>query len=171
MKREKIQRLDKAAREIVAANAQRWIATGTDKQKAQARQVLEDIASVEREEEESLVAQVAALSPAQRIVQAFSHQPPSETDAKVIRALLSKPGATSEQLSIACGWRKGSAWHLHFGKMCFDRRARLWPAPPAPHRGEDQYFYSGILALYDAATHGFTMKPEAAEAFAELKLG
>ena len=71
MKREKIQRLDKAAREIVAANAQRWIATGTDKQKAQARQVLEDIASVEREEEESLVAQVAALSPAQRIVQAL----------------------------------------------------------------------------------------------------
>lgn len=170
MDRDRLNALTDADLVKVHGKAQALLGSGTDKQRAQAEQVLADIASIRQERTETQVAYVARQTAPERIIEAFTAQPPTETEAKVIRALSAHPGATSEALSKASGWRKGNAWHLHFGTMCFNRRARLWPAPPAPNRGEDQYFFSGILADYDAETHGFTLKPDAVKAFRDLGL-
>lgn len=171
MDRDKIAALTAAERKKLTANANRWLETGSEKQKAQAQQVLDDIAGAGQALAEAEVERINALTPELRIQEAFTSQPPTKTDVKVIAALIHHPGATSEELSKASGWKKGNAWHLHFGTMCFKRRAYLSPAPAAPHRGDDQSFYSGILADFDDATHGFTLKPEAATAFRALKLG
>lgn len=170
MNRDRLNALTDADLVKVHNKAEVLLASGADKQRTQAEQVLADIAAIQKERVDTQVAHVANQTPPQRIVEAFTAQPPTETEAKVIRALSAHPGATSDALSKASGWRKGNAWHLHFGTMCFNRRARLWPAPPAPHRGDDQYFFSGILADYDEGTHGFTLKPDAIAAFRELGL-
>jgi hypothetical protein len=91
----------------------------------------------------------------------------TETERKLVQVLLDHPGATSTLLSQKLGWG-GMSWHMHFGTMCKDRRHLLWPAPYAEERDAD--FYSGILADFDDATSGFTMKPEAIEALATLGL-
>jgi hypothetical protein len=110
---------------------------------------------------------VLGLPKASRIVEAFQSMPMTETERKIIQALLDNPGATSAALSKAAGW-KNMSWHMHFGIMCFNRGAYLWPASFDERRNAD--FYSGILADYSDEIHGFTMKPEAVEAFAALGL-
>jgi len=170
MNRDRLNALSDSDLVKIEAKAQAMLADGDEKQRALAQRVVDDIASITQQRIAERVEHVASLSPSQRIVEAFTIQPPTDTEVKVIRALGANPGATSEGLSKASGWRKGSAWHLHFGTMCFNRRAFLWPAPPAPQRGEDQFFYSGILADYDTGTHGFTLKPEAVAAFTELRV-
>jgi hypothetical protein len=57
---------------------------------------------------------------------------------------------------------------MHFGEMCKKPVSYLWPAPPAGRRGAD--FYCGILADLSEQTNLWTMKAEAAEAFASLDL-
>jgi len=99
------------------------------------------------------------------IVEAF--QVMSESERMLLQVLLDNPDASSEQLTEAMGW-KDQAWQLHFGKMCERREHLLWPAPFEPKRNAP--FYSGILANFDEVTRGFTLKPEAVEAFVNLGL-
>jgi len=59
-------------------------------------------------------------------------------------------------------------WQMHFGNMCKDRQAYLWPAQKAEKR--DGLFYSGILADVEEPSNRFTMKTDVTAAFAELGL-
>ncbi|BCG69372.1 hypothetical protein MesoLj113a_05300 [Mesorhizobium sp. 113-1-2] len=110
--------------------------------------------------------QVSRLPIARRVIEAFTHQPMSETERKIIQVLLDNPGLSSEGLSQKLGWGAQS-WHMHFGEMCKKRETRLWPAENAVVR--NAAFFSGILAEW-AEQSGWKMKPDVAEAFSGLGL-
>ncbi len=152
----------------VRANVERLLATGSKAQKAAAEQVLEALEARVAERAAAAAAHLAGLSPVDRIVEAFRAQPMKETERKAIQLLLDNPGASSAVLTRKAGWTGRTAWHLRFGTMCKAREDRLWPAEPAGTRTGD--FYTGILADYAPETQGFTLKPEAVEAFAALGL-
>lgn len=99
----------------------------------------------------------------ERVVQAFRLLPPTETEQKVIMALLDHPGSTSAELSGHLGWN-GQTWHAHFGRMISNRRSNLWEGDWMPSREAE--FYSGILADLSEPDHKFTMRPEAMAGFA-----
>lgn len=152
----------------VRANVDRLLAHGSAAQKAAAEEVLLALEARVVDQAAVRTAHVAALSPVDRIVEAFRAQPMKEIERKVVQVLLDNPDATSPVLTKKAGWTGKTAWHLRFGTMCKAREDRLWPAKPAETRPGD--FYTGILADYSKATQGFTMKPEAVEAFAVLGL-
>lgn len=154
-------------REVMRDRA-RQMAASTDPAKAAAgTKVLNGLDEIEKSEADALIEHVRSLPKARRVVEAFSSPHMSETERAVVQVLLDNPSSTSSELSAALGW-KAQSWHMHFGTMCFNRRARLWPAPPAEKR--DAAFYSGILAELDADGSRFTMGAEAAEGFAALGL-
>lgn len=154
-----------AERRKMRANAERQLATGTESQKAQARQLIAALDAQAEAEHKTLYDRLSAMPVAARVVEAFRKHPPTPTEEKVIRALLDQPGSTSTRLSGVCGW-KGQIWHTHFGTMCKNREAYLWPAERFD--GRDTSFYSGILADFNRDGARFTMKPDVAAAFAEL---
>ncbi len=156
-----------AERARMRANAERLADKGIPTQKTDAERLLDALAALTEAEAKTLYDRLSGLTVAARVVEAFRKQPPTETDEKVIMALLRHPGSTSEALSKICGWR-GQIWHTHFGKMCGARETWLWPATRSEKT--DTKFLCGILAEYDWATSGWTMKPDVAAAFAELGL-
>jgi hypothetical protein len=154
-----------AERKAILDNAERWLRTGTAEQRESARAVVAAMEELQAREAEFLAQHVAGLPKAARVAEAFSDPAMTDTEKAVMQVLLDNPGSSSAALTAALGWR-GQAWHLHFGTMCFNRRARLWPAPPAEARDAD--FYSGILADFDSSNAGFTMNPEAEAGFAAI---
>jgi hypothetical protein len=142
-------------------NAENKKMSGPPKLRADAERLLAAIDSLETQEREA----VHKTPIAERVVQAFRKRPPSETEEKLLRVLLDNPGSTSSALTQALGWRAQS-WHLHFGTMCQNREADLWPAEPS--KTHDKSFYSGILAEFDQDSATFTMKPEVVGALAVL---
>jgi hypothetical protein len=156
-----------AERRAIREHSEAWLVSGSSEQQKAAQQVAEALDDLERTEIEALVKHVSALPKAQRVVEAFKDPEMTETERAVVKVLLDNPGSTSTELTAALGWR-AQAWHMHFGTMCFNRRARLWPAPPAEKRKAD--FYSGILADFDEESSTFTMNPDAATGFAALGL-
>lgn len=148
-------------------NAERLQATGTPQQKAGAARILQAMADLADAERQSLIDRLGPLPVAQRVAEAFRAHPMTETERKVIQALLDHPGSTSDELSRALGWG-GKSWHMHFGTMCFNREAHLWPAPPSDRPNKD--FYCGILADLSEGTHRWSMKPDVAAAFAAMGL-
>lgn len=156
--------MNAAQRTGLRANAERLLAD--PKSAAVAREVIAALDGQAAAEEEALLAHVRNLPMAKRVVEAFRHEPMTETERKLVQVLLDHPGSTSEGLSRALGWG-GQAWHLHFGEMCRRREARLWPADRAEKR--DSSFYSGILADL-SADNRWSCKPDVAAAFGELGL-
>ena len=149
------------------ANAERLQTAGTPQQKADAARILQAMAELADAERQSLIDRLGPLPVAQRVAEAFRVLPMTETERKVIQALLDHPGATSEELSRALGWG-GKSWHMHFGTMCLNHQAQLWPAPPSDRPNRD--FYCGILADLSERTHRWSMKPDVAAAFAAMGL-
>jgi hypothetical protein len=137
------------------------------KKRDEAMRVLAGLDQHEFAQQSALIGELTALSNQDRVVRAFTVQPMTETEVKLVQVLLDHPASTSTQLSEHLGWG-GMSWHLHFGTMCANRAIYLWPAPPAEHRNGK--FYSGILADLKEPENLFTMKPEAADAFAVLGL-
>lgn len=156
-----------AERARIRTNAERWVKSGTPAQKAEGKKMIAALDALGEAEAKTLYDRLSGMTVAKRVVEAFRKQPPTETEVTVILALLNYPGSTSTGLSKACGW-KAQIWHTHFGTMCKKREADLWPAEPFTKR--DANFYSGILADLDPNGNRFTMKPEVADAFAELGL-
>jgi hypothetical protein len=155
------------ARDRLRINAEGQLKSGTPQQKANASRVLQAIADQAVSDRQELIDRLGPLPVAQRVAEAFRVQPMTETERKVIQALLDHPGATSEELSRALGWG-GTSWHMHFGTMCLNREAQLWPAPPSDRPNRD--FYCGILADLSERTHRWSMKPDVAAAFASMGL-
>ena len=135
-------------------------------QREEAQRVLAALESQERTERAALLEKLQALTPEERVVSAFTVEPMTDTEKQLIRVLLENPGSSSAMLTEKLGWNAQS-WHLHFGTMCANRAAYLWPAPPAGVR--QGKFYSGILADLKEPENLFTMKPNVAAAF--IKLG
>jgi hypothetical protein len=154
-----------AQRRKMRENADRWLSSGTEPQKAQARRLVDALDAQGAAEHQQRHDEVTAMTLSERVVEAFRRRPPTPSEEKAIDALLAHPGATSRQLSAACGW-KGQIWHTRFGTMCKNREADLWPAEPSTAR--DANFYVGILTTFDPDGDRFTMKPEVVEGFAEL---
>ncbi len=154
-------------RRQMRTNARTWLETGTDAQKQAAQTLLTALDGQEAQEREALIGELRGMAVSERVVRAFTVQKMTETEARLIQALLDNPGSTSSALSRAMGW-EAQSWHLHFGTMCFNRSTYLWPAPESERR--DGAFYSGILADFDDASSTFTMKAEVAAAFAKLGL-
>ncbi|MCA1338291.1 hypothetical protein [Pseudooceanicola marinus] len=157
-----------AERQQMRDNAERLIEKGSAAKQADARKLLNALDELEAEERETLAQWVRDTPIGDRVLRAFEVVPLSDTEAKVIRALMDNPGSTSAELSKACGWR-GQTWHAHFGKMCGAREVYLWPAEMSARREEK--LWSGILADFDENTATWTMKPEVADAFATMNLG
>jgi len=156
-----IQGMDAKARASLRINIDRWLTSGTVSQKADAAAVLAGLDSQEAAEHDAR--QTAPL--AELVRKAFTAEPSTATDCRVLQALVDHPGKTSEELSAASGWKKASAWHLHFGKMCERRKA--WLPDPEYVEARKGYFYTGLLADLDQ-DNCFTIKPEAAQALASL---
>lgn len=139
-------------RRLIRARAEDWVADGSSAQQEAGRKVLDAFAKLKERE--------AASDPASKIENAFTRMPPSDLEGSLLQVLLDHPGATSTTLTQAMGWQD-KAWQLHFGKIGWDRQDYLWPAPWNDSRNEP--FKAGILADFDEATSGFTMKPEVIE--------
>ena len=106
-----------------------------------------------------------------KVSRAIETAQPIETEWKLLRVLWKKPGATSEALSAKMGWQ-GQAWHLKFGQFCRWLEADLGPAPFADTRkndaGKPAKFYIGLLADFDNATRGFTLRKDTAKALDQV---
>ena len=163
-----ISNLDADKRRMMRSNAERTVSAGPEAKKADARRLLDALASHEQEERNQRIARAAGMDRADLIVEAFTSRPMTETEEKVVRVLLDNPGLRSIDLTAKLGWG-GKAWHAHFGAMCRDRMADLWPAERFEDK-PDVSFYSGLLAEVTDKTVLFTMRPEAVEAFARLGL-
>jgi 1,6-anhydro-N-acetylmuramate kinase len=149
----------------IQANAVRQLASEKPAMRRDAERV---ISGIETELARRLEA-ILAVPLSERIELAFRKRRATRAESTVIRALLDHPGSTSAELTRACGYKGKSAWHLRFGDLCKRREADLWPAPASEAR--DETFYSGILSDYDPEQSTFTMKPEAAVAFATVDWG
>jgi hypothetical protein len=163
-----------AERADMRTKALRMKETGTPAQQEAAERVLTALneqaavlATQGAAEAEARRERLSGMPLAQRVIEAFKFAPMTVNESKVIQALLDNPGASSTVLSRAYG-HDNMIWQMHFGNLCKDREAYLDTAPKAVKR--DGSFYSGILATFDAATSGFTMKPDVSAAFAELGL-
>lgn len=149
------------------ANAVRLLVAGTEDQQAAAARLIAALDAQETAEYQVLHERLSGLPVARRVVEAFRAAPMTDNERKTIQALLDNPGATSTELSRACG-HDNMIWQMHFGNLCKERQAYLWPAVKA--EGHDAPFFSGILATVDSDTNRFTMKPDVVAAFAEIGL-
>ena len=154
-------------RRLMRQRAASQASAGVGAEAIAAEKLVEAIDHLERSQAEALVEHIRSLPKARRVVEAFSSPAMTATERTVVQVLLDHPGFTSTELTAALGW-KAQAWHMHFGTMCFNRRSRLWPAPPSVTH--DAAFYSGILADFDSSRSTFTMMAEATEGFAALGL-
>ncbi|MGO6895430.1 hypothetical protein ACCT15_16265 [Rhizobium ruizarguesonis] len=159
--------MDKAKRSQLRANAERLREKGSEAQKFQAAAALDELRRIEEEEKVSRRATIASLKMPERVANAFTELPPTETERRLLQVLLDNPGGTSEALSAAIQW-KGQTWHMHFGEMCKDREHLLWAAEPSEVR--DASFFSGILAVFSDLSRGWTIKPEVAEGLAMISI-
>lgn len=154
-------------RDVMRRNAEAKIVSGDAKAKGDAETLIAALDRQEVEEQGVLIDELKGLPVVERVVRAFTVEPLTETEEKLIRVLLDNPGSTSAELSQKLGWG-GMTWHMHFGTMGKNRAIYLWPAPDAVTR--EGKFFSGILADYDPAGSLFTMKPDVGTAFAKLGL-
>ncbi|MAF27672.1 MAG: hypothetical protein CL820_10745 [Croceicoccus sp.] len=161
---ESIPAMSQQERDRVRANAENLIEKGSTVQKAAAAKVVAELDEVAEAEHQQLVDRLSGMEVSTRVVEAFTTQPMTETEEKIVRALIENPNSSSTELSRKCGWG-GQSWHMHFGTMCFNRAIYLWPAPKSEARETD--FYSGILADW-SEDNQWTIKPEVEAAFAEL---
>jgi hypothetical protein len=150
-----------AERAGMRANVSRW-QSGTPDQRAAADELLAALDRQETAERDALVSRLSNLDVGKRVVEAFTKMPPTETERKVLQALLDNPGSLSSELSQALGWE--GAWHAHFGSLCHKRQVYLWPAPDKFSSGRD--FYTSILA--DFVDMHITLKPDVAAALATI---
>lgn len=103
-----------------------------------------------------------------RVALAFEKLPPTETEERLIKALILRPGSDTKTLSVACGW-SAPIWHTHFGLMC--QRRIDWLLPPSQFDQTDAQFIHGVLVDYSASKGLFKMKAEVEEVFREMGLG
>ncbi len=153
-------------RRDVRSKAEAWLSSGDPAKIAMATPVLAELDRVEDAEAADIYQRMSALPDARRVVAAFKAMPMTENERKTIQALLDNPGSTSTELSRACG-HNNMIWQMHFGNLCKDRQAYLWPAVKSEKR--DEPVFSGILAEI-GSDNRFTMKPDVVEAVAELGL-
>lgn len=152
-------------RAAMRGNAERWLASGTDEQQAAAQRLLATLDQLVSSEATALATRLEGAGLATRVVEAFRANRMSGTEERIVRVLLDNPGSTSAKLSAAINW-KAQTWHMHFGTMCGNRSDYLWATPIPAKRSST--FLSGVLATYDEANSGFTMRPEAVAGFAAL---
>jgi hypothetical protein len=108
------------------------------------------------------------VSLGQRVAIAFQHIPPTETEMRIIHALIRRPGANAKTLSNACGW-KLLIWHTHFGLMCQKRID--WLLPSEFREPDYSEFIHGILLDYNPVNGSFKLKAEVLDAFHEMGFG
>jgi hypothetical protein len=154
-------------RKQMRVNAEGLIESGDTSQRAAATRLLDALNAQNAIDDNVLRTELAGLDITERVKRAFTVRPMTDNEQKLIQVLLDQPNSTSSALTKALGW-KAQSWHLHFGTMCANRALYLWPAPDAENR--DGKFYSGILADLKEPENTFTIKPDAAAAFAQLGL-
>jgi hypothetical protein len=171
---EAIPTMTAAERKVQRENAERALKSDKSNFQEPARRILAALDAQATEQwladeraKEVIREHARSLPAAERIVNAFTAIPMTETDRKLVQAVLDHPGSPSTVLTKSLGW-KNLAWQLHFGAMCRAREHLLGAAPYEAKR--DDKFYTGLLCDYDEATSGFTLKPEAVDAFAALGL-
>jgi hypothetical protein len=153
------------ALDTMRKNAQQILETGTPAQRADAERLIAAIDDLEQPQDKTPFDQLSDEEIARRVELAFVRHPMTDTDAKVIQALLDHPHSSSIHLSEVCGW-EGKAWHAHFGAMCHRRLPYLWPIKVVEEWGAP--FYSGLFATFDREGSRFTMRPAVAAALAKI---
>lgn len=158
-----------ADRDKMRANISRLLEVGNEKERKDAQALREAMNALADTEAQALYERLDRLDDAQRVTEAFVFLPPTDTEVKIIEALLRNPASTSTELSRACGW-KAQTWHMHFGKMCKDREVYLWPAPPSTSR-DGEKIMTAILTNLDEDENRWTMKPNVVAAFRAMNIG
>lgn len=160
-----------AERKQMRANAERAAAHGTAERQAEAHAVLEELdrlAAPPRRPEPPAPEELARQSLGERAARCFAEVPPSEAEHRLMSVLLANPNSTSAELTAAMGWDGDNAWHVRFGNMV--ERRLPWLAPRAEEGEGARTWLCGVLATAQQADRGWiwAMKPEVAEALAEL---
>jgi hypothetical protein len=177
---EKLPELTEQQLKQLEINAQKMV--GSD-QSTDAVSVLSAIANERLRRKEALRSQDTARADAirlemqgkrlfERVIAAFSEQPPRGWERDMIAALASNPGASTEELSRALGY--SGSYISWFGIACHDRQAWFGTAPQKGNSPE-KLIYSGFLVDFgkkqDKAGNvvsTWTLKAEAFAAFKEL---
>ncbi|MBV0912089.1 hypothetical protein [Anianabacter salinae] len=117
---------------------------------------------------ETAVPLPVAASRADRVRLAFHARPLSESEEKVILAVMRHPGSTSRDLSSYCGWR-GTMWHTHLGALCKKRRDIL--SPSVPTEEIEDHFLCGMLTEYDIDRCTFRLRRDVEPVLREMGVG
>lgn len=164
----KIPTMSPDERKKLRANAEAKAATGD----ANAAKVLAALDAQDAEENRltqqaraEKLAELDKAPPALRIKLAFELEPLTETEEKILRALLDHPDSTCAELSGKIGWDP-RAWDMGFGHICSKRLEYLWPLEPIVR--EEKEGFIRLLTTHrrdEAGTIRYRLKPEAIEAF------
>ncbi len=167
-------------RKHLRADAEKWAASATPTAQAEARALLEALKALgptpmararPRAKTKPLAPppqEIERLGLGERVSLAFDALPPTESDRRLLDALLTHPGATSEELSAAMGYKGRSGWHLQFGLMV--QRRLGWIDPQARANADETTWLCAVLAKAWNTRQGcrFRMKPEVVAALAKL---
>jgi hypothetical protein len=156
--------MDAEQRRQLRANAEKLLVKPA--MEANARRVLEALDAQAEVEMAELTSHVLKLPMSQRVVEAFTNEPLTDSERRLVEILLNNPGRSSKELSSALAMG-GQSWHMLFGKRCKRREDRLWPAVKSEKRNAN--FYCGILATW-TAEGGWVMKPEVVDGFGGIGL-
>jgi len=154
-------------RERMRANAERCIADGPEKMRDAAQKVIEALDQQKVDDATAFDTRIANMGPKDRLVAAFAALPLTKMEIKLLTALLNNPQSTAQELSAVCGWQ-GRIWQKRLEALYAKRAAYLSPTEDgvAPKDG----FGFELLAELGDGDVGFTMRPEAVEVLATLKV-
>lgn len=156
-----------AERDRMRINAERCIADGPEKMREAAVQVIEALDQQKLDEADAFANRITNMGPKDRLTAAFAAMPPTKMETKLLAALLGHPQSTAQELSVLCGWQ-GRIWQKRLETMYAKRGAYFAPTAPGAEPQEVSGFE--LLAEQNAEDERFTMKPEAVEVLAALKI-
>lgn len=156
-----------AERDRMRINAERCIADGPEKMRDAAEKVIEALDQQKLDEADAFADRINNMGPKDRLIAAFAAMPPTKMETKLLAALLNKPQSTAQELSVICGWQ-GRIWQKRLETMYAKRGAYFSPAEPGAAAQEVSGFE--LLAEKGEEDERFTMKPEAVEVLATLKI-
>jgi hypothetical protein len=132
------------------------------------RQPFRGLGLVNMARQPTVTMDLAGLTRAERVSRAIKAMPLDATETRAVEALLAHPGATSSELSRACGWG-GRIWHIHFGLLC--QRRLDWLGAGYASDEDEPCFLHALLAEYEPVSGRFTMRADVEGRLRELGFG
>jgi hypothetical protein len=163
-----IQKRSPQERKTMREHALKWLESGDHGKISDATRLIAALDAQEGLEGDQRTAAAGKLAKGplvDRIAAAFTHDPPAETERKLIQVLLDNPNSSCAQLSVKIGWAP-TTWDMGFGSVCAKRADFLRELSDTVVQGQ-----SKNLQLLTPTTRGedgtilYSMKPEAVAGF------